>query len=138
MKIRLIIYFICFITPAFFSQNRWMKLNGPEGGVVTGLFAIGDTLLAGAGYSGSIYYSTDRGSIWKQAQFSGGVRDFIASNANSFVAACYSNGLYYSLDINTWSKISISGNFYSVGKDQRGNLFAGTFDGKILLQQIME
>jgi photosystem II stability/assembly factor-like uncharacterized protein len=129
MKIKLIVYLFLLITPIIYSQNRWMKLNGPEGGVVTGLYALGDTLLAGTGYS--IYYSFDRGISWEQSQFIGGANDFIVSEEKVYFAACFDKGLYKSNDMNTWSRINLEGNFKSLGKDIRGNLFAGTKDGKI-------
>jgi hypothetical protein len=58
IKILIIFLALCI---TLFAQQRFEKLNGPMGGIIMGLYAKGDTLLAGTGIDkGVIYYSTNR------------------------------------------------------------------------------
>ncbi|HEU0086031.1 MAG TPA: hypothetical protein VFQ59_03715 [Candidatus Paceibacterota bacterium] len=49
------------------NTNRWEKLNGPMGGWILSLQAFNDTLFAGIGDRGIIYYSTNGGGLWQKA-----------------------------------------------------------------------
>jgi photosystem II stability/assembly factor-like uncharacterized protein len=136
MKIKLLIYLVCLINSAVFSQNRWMKLKGPEGGAITGLFSKGDTILAGTGYScGSVFFSTNKGEEWHQSDFRviQRVADFTYTNDNAFIAACHKNGLYKSYDMKTWTRLTPQGEFWSMGRDYLGKIYAGTDDGKMFM-----
>jgi photosystem II stability/assembly factor-like uncharacterized protein len=134
MKIKLIIYLFLLITPIVTSQNRWLKLNGPEGGVISGLYSKGDTLIAGAGLNyGIIYYSTNKGLSWEQTplKLSDRVVAFTASGDNGIMAGCKINGIYKSYDLKNWTRLSPTGDVISLGSDYQGNIYAGTVDGKI-------
>jgi photosystem II stability/assembly factor-like uncharacterized protein len=136
MKTKVFIYLIFLVTSASYSQNRWMKLNGPEGGFIAGLFSKGDTILAGTGLSsGSIFFSTNKGEEWYQSDFRviQRVADFTYTNDNAFIAACHINGLYKSFDLITWTKLSPQGEFWSTGRDYHGNIYAGTDDGEMYM-----
>jgi hypothetical protein len=41
---RLGIVFILFISTVILPQNRWIKLNGPEGAVIAGLYMLKEIL----------------------------------------------------------------------------------------------
>jgi hypothetical protein len=45
--------FIIIVFLSFYAlpQNKWLKLNGPEGGVMQGLIAKGDTHCTGTAYN---------------------------------------------------------------------------------------
>jgi photosystem II stability/assembly factor-like uncharacterized protein len=131
---RLGIVLILFISTVILPQNRWTKLNGPEGAVIAGLYAKGDTLLAGTGFSrGLIFYSTNRGEQWHQADISviNRVRDFTDTADSGFIAVNYPNALYKSFDLKTWTKLQPNAKFWSLGRDQNDYIYAGRDDGKI-------
>jgi photosystem II stability/assembly factor-like uncharacterized protein len=136
MKTKVFIYLIFLVTSASYSQNRWMKLNGPEGGFIAGLFSKGDTLLAGTGFSsGTIYFSTNKGEEWYQSKFrvTRRIADFTYTNDNAFIAASHINGLFKSYDLMNWIKLTPQGEFWSIGKDYLGNIYAGTDDGNMFM-----
>jgi photosystem II stability/assembly factor-like uncharacterized protein len=140
MKIKLIIYLICLITLTVYSQNRWMKLNGPEGAIIIGLFAKGDTILAGTNFTALIFYSTDGGLNWNQSDFKirGRATDFTYTD-DAFIVSCArpgaidGNTLYKSYNLTIWNKLSPQGEFWSAGRDYLGNIYAGTDDGKMFM-----
>jgi photosystem II stability/assembly factor-like uncharacterized protein len=134
MNIFILIATFILLSSCSFPQNRWTKLNGPEGAVIAGLYAKGDTLLAGTGFSrGLIFYSTNRGEQWHQADISviNRVRDFTDTADSGFIAVNYPNALYKSFDLKTWTKLQPSAKFWSVGRDQNDYIFAGRDDGRI-------
>jgi hypothetical protein len=113
------IFFTAFILFSFcsFTQNIWTKLNGPPGGFISGLYAKGDTLLAGTGiYKGMIYYSTNRGNQWHTADLRTAERvaDFTYTDDNAFIAAGRKDGLFKSFDLITWTKLSPKGRISGV------------------------
>ena len=65
-----LLFFFCFLTINILTQNRWIKLNGPEGGSVSTIWASGDTVIAGVGnFKARFYYSINKGSKWERANF---------------------------------------------------------------------
>ena len=139
MKTILILFLIIYSlsSPA---QNKWQKLNGPEGGIISALFTKGDTILAGTGYQKAlIFYSTNRGISWSKADFKTGypptdsrINDFVVSNDGGIIAASSYFGLYKSFDLIHWNNIFSNGeDYWSLGKDIDGVLYAGSDAGKI-------
>jgi len=134
MKLLLILYLLaCLINVS--AQNKWLKLNGPQGCCISGLFSCGDTIIAGSGlYKGLIFYSFDAGERWQQSniKLNDRILSFIIADDGSFIAAASSNGLYNSFDLNTWSQIHKDGRYFiGLGKDWNGFLYAGNDIGKI-------
>jgi hypothetical protein len=117
MKIFNIIAAFVILSTNSFPQNIWTKLNGPPGGTITGLSAKGDTLLAGTGiYKGMIYYSTNRGSQWHEADLRTAERvaDFTYTDDGGFIAAGRKDGLFKSYDLLSWTKLSPEGQISGV------------------------
>jgi photosystem II stability/assembly factor-like uncharacterized protein len=114
------------------AQNRWEKLNGPIGGLTTALFSDGDTLLSAFGWKGSIYFSTNGGESWIQSdiKLKRVISSFINSNNYSFLFSANEEGLYFSANLQTWSKINFSGSFSSLGRDSF-KIYAGTNSGNL-------
>ncbi len=136
MKILLLIVVIYLNVGNLHAQNRWEKLNGPIGGVIAGLAVKGDTILAGTGYNKAlIFYSTDGGKNWEQSKLELPYRisDFTFSNDGGVIAAAYSNGLYKTIDLRNWTKVYDNGEeYWSMGKDFEGNIYAGSDEGSIV------
>jgi photosystem II stability/assembly factor-like uncharacterized protein len=114
-------------------QNKWQKLNGPEGGVMQGIISQGDTILAGTVDNAMVYFSTDRGENWHKSisKIIGRFSDFIFTDDNAVIAANPYNGLFKSFDLKNWTKL-IQNSFWSVGNDGQGKLYAGTDNGYII------
>jgi photosystem II stability/assembly factor-like uncharacterized protein len=135
--ILLLLLFLSFINIS--AQNKWLKLNGPSGGIITTLITRGDTIIAGTGYNEAlIFYSTDRGANWVQADYKtthyGGSRinAFIFSDDGGIIAADLKNGIYKSFDFIHWKNIfNYNKDYISLGKDINGALYIGTGDGGI-------
>jgi photosystem II stability/assembly factor-like uncharacterized protein len=133
IKILIIFLALCI---TLFAQQRFEKLNGPMGGIIMGLYAKGDTLLAGTGIDkGVIYYSTNRGESWNQASIEVAPRfqDFVYSPVrNEFYAVAHKAGIYHSTNLFDWQRVFLNNEeFWSVGTDHEGNIYAGTNNGKI-------
>jgi photosystem II stability/assembly factor-like uncharacterized protein len=114
-----------------YSQQYWIKLNGPEGGTVTSLISNGDTLVAAIQFDyGRIFYSTDRGNNWRKSNisFDDRIWDLIFADDGSIIAAADLNGLYISYDLDNWEKIfsAYHESFRRLGNDNIGNLYTGT------------
>jgi photosystem II stability/assembly factor-like uncharacterized protein len=126
-----IIFYVLLIWTVLFSQDRWKKLNGPEGGIINTIVSKGDTLIAGGRIT--IFYSVDRGEKWYQSNFkiTDGILDFVFTDEGSVLAACQNWGIYKSDDFINWRRINQSGNFRNFGKDELGRIYSGTLDGKI-------
>ena len=135
-KILLFLLFLCLLKiPA---QNKWKKLNGPEGGCSAGLISEGDTILVGMAntsiYTGTVFYSTNKGNNWARAngKFSKYFIDFVFTNDGGIIGASLTGGLYKSFDFINWTKVYSNGyEFWSLGKDNKGILYAGTDNGYI-------
>jgi photosystem II stability/assembly factor-like uncharacterized protein len=115
-------------------QDRWIKLNGPEGGVMQGLITKGDTIVVGSAYQlASAFYSFDAGKSWKQSKTKIRDRfsDFCFTDDGGIIAANPGMGLFKSYDLINWTKL-IQHSFWSVGNDKQGKIYAGTDNGEIL------
>jgi len=134
---------ILFLTVFMFNisaQNRWTKLNGPEGGIISALITKGDTIIAGTGYyKALLFYSTNRGASWVKVDFKtyaySGSRfnAFEFSDDGGIIAATGITGLYKSFDLIHWTNILSNGEeYWSLGKDANGTLYTGTDGGNIL------
>jgi len=120
------------------SQIKWQKTNGPSGGAIAALITKGDTVIAGTGYDKAlIFFSTNKGINWTKAEFKTSyphdqsrANDFIFTNDGGIISAVSRNGIYKSFDLIHWDKIYNNSNefFWSLGKDFKGNLYAGTAD----------
>ncbi|MGE5458791.1 MAG: T9SS type A sorting domain-containing protein [Methanococcaceae archaeon] len=138
MKTILLLLILAFVLEIS-AQNRWQKLNGPPGGTISAIISKGDTLIAGTGWDKAlIFYSTNGGCSWKKANFKtffyGGSRisSFVFSNDGGIIAANMKNGFFKTFDMNNWNHIfTNSKEFWSLGKDSNGTLYAGTDDGII-------
>lgn len=125
------VLFVLFFPVLLYCQDEWIKLNGPGGGSIKGLVAKGDTILAGTGYGkGLIFYSTDRGNHWAEAnyKFTGPVSDFAFTSDGGVLAAAGSKGIIKSFDLKNWFDVFSYQNkeFYSIGFGETGNLYAGS------------
>lgn len=128
-----------YLTLNLTAQDRWQKLGGPDGGIIAALITKGDTIIAGTGYNKAIiFYSTNGGISWDRAHFKlssyGGSRisDFVFTNDGGVIAASLKDGLYKSYDLINWTKVySNELEFWSLGRDNKGILFAGTDNGFI-------
>ena len=136
----MLIVFICTLNGS--AQDRWEKLNGPKGAVITGLFAKGDTVFAGTGfYKGLIFYSTNRGYTWSKADFKTSylelgdqsrINRFIFSDDGGVIVAAGRNGLYKSFNLTNWSRILRNNeDYWGLGKDISGALYASGVHGTI-------
>jgi len=115
-------------------QDRWIKLNGPEGGVLQGIITKGDTVVTGTAYSkGVAFYSFDRGEHWERAGYKIGNRfaDFCFTDDGGIIVAASTWGGYKSFNLINWFKLNVSGDFWSVGKDYTGRLYAGADNGEL-------
>jgi photosystem II stability/assembly factor-like uncharacterized protein len=138
MKFLITIFFISLIINA---QERWEKLNGPVGGCISGLFTLGDTLIAGTAWDhGLIFYSTDKGANWERAvvKTSGSFSSFVQTADGGIIAASWPEGLFKSFDLKNWPNIYNDDNsFVDLGKDFGNNIYAGTrnfnINNKILM-----
>jgi hypothetical protein len=62
------------------------------------------------------------------------VADFTYTDDGGFIAAGRKDGLFKSFDLLSWTKLSPEGqDFWSLGRDQLGNIYAGTDNGRIYL-----
>jgi photosystem II stability/assembly factor-like uncharacterized protein len=125
-----------------YPQNLWQKLKGPESAVVSALITKRDTILAGTGYEkAQIFFTFNGGITWNQANikkvipgYQSRVNDFIFTNDGGVIAAIGRNGLYKSYNFFEWNNIlSNSEDYWSLGKDSEGSLYAGTDNGKIYI-----
>jgi photosystem II stability/assembly factor-like uncharacterized protein len=139
MKSLYILFLIVFIV-SISAQNRWQKLNGPEGGTISALITKGDTIIAGTGYyKALLFYSTNRGASWEKVDFKtfasqGGSRfnDFQFTDDGGIIAVTGYTGIYKSFDLLHWTKLLSNGeDFWSLGKDAYGTLYTGTDYGNI-------
>ena len=128
------------VSSSISSQTNWQKLNGPEGATISAFYAKGRTILAGTGYDHAlIFYSTNRGNNWTEADLKvpyiyGGsrVNDFVLADDGGIIAALGRGGLYESFDLIHWNRILfIDEDFWSLGKDANGILYAGSDGGGI-------
>ena len=141
MKKLIVFFAVLFTLNNNLAQDRWLKLNGPEGGVIAALITKGDTVVAGTGYyKALIYYSTNKGTDWRKADFKttyssdqSRVNGFAFSDDGGMIAAVGRNGLYKSFDLIHWNRIFNNTNefFWSLGRDIKGKLYAGTDNGVI-------
>jgi photosystem II stability/assembly factor-like uncharacterized protein len=134
--IKYFLFFLFFTSCLTISQERWIKLNGPHGATITGLYAKGDTLLVGTGHQkGLIFFSTDKGNSWDKANIKVTPRfqDFVYSKqTNEFFAIAHYSGIYKSTTLRDWIEVfNTDEQFWSLGEDHIGNLYAGTQNGKI-------
>jgi photosystem II stability/assembly factor-like uncharacterized protein len=135
--------FILFLIVFFITipaQNKWKKLNGPEGGTISALITKGDTIIAGTGYyKALLFYSVDRGASWikvdfKTYSYAGGSRfnAFEFSDDGGIIAVLGYTGIYKSFDLVHWNKVFSNGeDYWSLGKDANGTLYTGTDYGNI-------
>ena len=138
MKSLFILFLIVFLVNIS-PQNKWKKLNGPEGGTISALITKGDTIIAGTGYYKSlIYYSFDRGGSWQKADYKnyvyGGSRinDFAFTTDGGIIAVTGLTGIIKSFDLVHWTKLFSNGeDYWSLGKDANGILYTGTDYGNI-------
>jgi hypothetical protein len=142
MKTMFILFYIVGIINMT-AQNKWVKLNGPTGGTITGMIAKGDTILAGTGLNKAlIFYSTNRGQTWDVADFKNTylslgdqsrINRFIFSNDGGIIVSAGRNGLYKSFDLKHWNNILFNKeDYWGLGKDINGVLYAGGVYGSIL------
>lgn len=125
------------ISSISFSQNNWIKTGGPDGGNVVSIRSKGDTLIAGTGYDkGIIFYSTNSGLSWNRSNFKmkNRIADFVFTNDMGVIISNTYAGLYKSFDLKDWTRIYYNMNheFYPLGRDSIGDLFAGAYNGEIL------
>ena len=132
MRIYLILFIFIFPLNSF-AQDRWEKLNGPEGGDVTSLSVYGDTLLAGVGFNGKLYYSFDRGNSWKYSiKLDQSFTDLSISKDQNIVFNAGIRGVYTTSDLQTYTKLFANGQyFFSLIIDNTGTFFTGTTIGNI-------
>jgi photosystem II stability/assembly factor-like uncharacterized protein len=95
------------------AQSQWVQTNGPYGGSVSCLAAIGTNVFAVAtgDYRNGLFLSTDNGKNWKRVNTpwkEGGTGTLMVSGNNLFVVA--GGGIYLSTDIGvSWKKAADSG-----------------------------
>ena len=143
MKAAFLLLFIL-LTIELQAQDRWEKLPGPAGAVITALTTKGDTLIIGAGlFKALIFFSTNRGNDWLKADFKttyinseSRINDFVFSDDGGIITSVYRNGLYKSYDLTHWENILNNNEaFWGLGKDYNGILYAGTDNGGIYMSQ---
>jgi photosystem II stability/assembly factor-like uncharacterized protein len=125
---------IVFLSFTVLPQNKWLKLNGPEGGVMQGLISKGDTLITGTAYNTAIaFYSFDRGEQWhiSDTKVNGRFSDFCFTDDGGIIAANPFNGVYKSYDFVNWTRLNVNGIFWSVGNDKQGKIYAGADNGQL-------
>jgi photosystem II stability/assembly factor-like uncharacterized protein len=116
-----------------YPQDRWIKLNGPGGGIIQGIIAKGDTVVAGKVDGASVFYSFDGGENWQQSKTR--VKDrftqFCFTDDGGTIAANPDLGVYKSNDFINWTRLNVNGYFWSVGNDKQGRIYAGTDYGEL-------
>lgn len=128
-----LLFFFCFLTINILTQNRWIKLNGPEGGSVSTIWASGDTVIAGVGnFKARFYYSINKGSKWERANFinTESVTSILRTDDNAILASVYRSGIYKSNNLKDWT-FRVSFNNTDMGKDNEGNVYSGTIYGEL-------
>jgi photosystem II stability/assembly factor-like uncharacterized protein len=115
------------------AQDRWIKLNGPEGGIMQGIIAKGDTVVAGKVDDALVFYSFDRGESWQQSKIRVKNRftQFCFTDDGGIIVANPSLGVYKSNDFINWTRLNVNGEFWSVGNDKQGKIYAGTDYGEL-------
>ncbi len=133
-KILMIILILFFTLMKVDAQNRWEKLNGPVGGFITALKSKGDTIVVGAGANyGEIYYSTNRGMSWKQAnlKLQSRITDFVFTKSK-ILASLGKQGISASNDLEYWTTFLNKGFFTCLEVDSNNSLYVGKSSGQIL------
>ncbi|HLN34766.1 MAG TPA: hypothetical protein VK250_05720, partial [Nitrososphaeraceae archaeon] len=110
----------------------WKKLNGPNGGAVSGLKSFGDSIFAGIGYDiGTLYFSSNKGNSWVRSNFksSEGIIDFQITGDSSLIFSSRRNGLYKSNDLFNFHNIRVPNctTINALGKDNNNILYTGDF-----------
>jgi photosystem II stability/assembly factor-like uncharacterized protein len=115
------------------AQDKWIKLNGPGGGIIQGIIAKGDTVVAGKVDGASVFYSYDRGENWQQSKTRVKDRftDFSFTDDGGIIAANPDLGVYKSNDFINWTRLNVNGYFWGVGNDKQGRIYAGSDYGEI-------
>ena len=135
MKKLIVLFAVLFTLNNNLAQDRWLKLNGPEGAVVTGILARGDTVLAGTGlYKGLIFYSFDGGQKWYKSnlKLNNRVLDFVFAQDRSIIASASTEGIYRTNDFKIWSSVFRNGSYFiGLGKDYDNILYTGNDVGNI-------
>jgi photosystem II stability/assembly factor-like uncharacterized protein len=116
-----------------YPQKIWEKLDGPDGSYITAIESKGDTILAATRYK-QIYYSTNNGDTWQQSGtiFQSEINGLAFTNDGGILASAY-GGIFKSMDLKTWTKISTAYSFRGIAAANDGNIYSGTSDGKILV-----
>lgn len=136
MKISAVLFLLICIST--YCQNNWVKTSGPDGGCIMSIVVKNDVIMVGTGYEKAlVFFSTNKGEQWHQSnlKLKERVADFVFTNDGSVISANNKNGIYRSYDFINWLRLySHSGyEFWSVGKDILGNLYAGTDLGNIVI-----
>ena len=136
MKKLIILFAVLFTLNNNLAQDRWLKLNGPEGGFPRSLKIFGDTIVAGIGDKGILYYSFNRGVNWSSSiKTSKALCDFVNANDTTMIFSVGNDGIFKSSDFRTYSRVYHNNNQYFICfiKDKMGILYAGTEAGNIYM-----
>ena len=135
----ILVFILILLSSTVLPQNKWHKLDGPQGGVMGKYLTIGDTIIVGEGNEKAlIYYSTNRRADWLKADFKlpfgSSINDFILTDDSGIIISVYfKNGLYKSFDLIHWDCILNNNiSYWGLGKDHQGVLYAGTDNGGII------
>jgi photosystem II stability/assembly factor-like uncharacterized protein len=112
---------------------HWQKTNGPVGGFIVSLRSFGDTLFAGAGEKGIIFYSANSGETWQSVyKTNHRVVDFEKTGDHGILASIGTNGIYKTLDNVYWNSVHHDNNYFlQLGKNHNNHIYIGTVNGKI-------
>ncbi len=129
--LRLTFVVFCLLTHSLPSRAQWIQTNGPYGGKVNSLAAVGGNIAAGV-YGAGLYLSTNNGTSWSSISRDITPNAFVVSGGNLFAG---DGGVFLSTDSGmTWNHANEGMGTSSIfalalsGSD----LFAGGIDGLYL------
>jgi Secretion system C-terminal sorting domain len=119
----LVVFFL--FTPTLPLQAQWIQTNGPYGGRVYSLAAIGGNIAAGV-YGAGLFLSTNNGTNWSSISRDITPNAFLVSGGNLFAG---DGGVFVSTDNgSSWSSVDslLTNNYVSSLAINGGYLFIGT------------